>query len=529
MCTFKSLLGVESIGIPQPPLREKEPWRGTNGAIKRPSPVASALEGALISIACGGHKGLGEPTSKEDTEQRPETFLGEPCSKNIEWLANVNLKYPIRYAERDIVVRPSADIKRKSLTKISDTLFPQARMLLLDQNSLLELDQCPPLLTLEIPEIPEKPVDGSRMHFGIATTMQRLEESTPYIARWLKDTGAKLFVVLRKPDEGSPPSTREMSKMQKKMQKQGMDVTLLRPVRKEEQYTETFFSLAKIMYTYRTEEASWFVLMDDDTFFPSMRALLTMLDKYDPAKEYWIGAVSEMWGSVGRYGMMAFGGAGIFLSRALAAVIDEVYDVCTTEMHPAAGGDERVMRCIYGHTEIKLTNEPNLHQMDIFGDLSGVYESGRLPLSLHHWKGNAGYPVDLMSLVTDVCGECFLQRWQFGNDTVLSNGFSVAEYPSGELANGTDLFKAEETWDAHTVDESVNPGTAHSMSPVRPRLALDTQKVQYRLLESAVVNGAVRQSYLHRGKEGTDEVDTLLALYWRREDKSATNASTLPV
>ncbi|KAL8845073.1 MAG: hypothetical protein Q9176_000745 [Flavoplaca citrina] len=472
------------------------------------------------------NKGQEQQKSKGGFKPGSEQPQGGRCSKKIEWLASLDLTYPIHYAERDIVARPTPNEKRESLTKVGDTLFPQATVLLPNQNPLVNLNHCPPPLVLEIPDIPTTPVDGSQMHVGIATTMQRLEESTPYIARWLKNTGAKLFVVVRKPEQGNPPTAPEMAIKQTKMRKQGMDVTLLPPMKEEEQYTETYFSLAKIMYTHRTEEASWFVLMDDDTFFPSMRALLAMLDKYDPAREYWIGAVSEQWWSVARYGMMAFGGAGIFLSRALAAVIDEFYDVCTTEMHPAAGGDERVMRCIYGHTETKLTNEPNLHQMDIFGDLSGVYESGRLPLSLHHWKGNAGYQVDLMSLVTDICGECFLQRWQFGDDTVLSNGYSIAVYPEGELANGLDFSKAEETWDSHTVDESVNPGTAHSMSPSRPKLALGTQKIQYRLLESALVDGAVRQSYLRKGKEGTDEADTLLVLYWRKDDGSVSHNIT---
>ncbi|KAL8703753.1 MAG: hypothetical protein Q9225_008111, partial [Loekoesia sp. 1 TL-2023] len=158
---------------------------------------------------------------------------------------------------------------------------------------------------------------------------------------------------------------------------------------------------------------------------------------------------------------------------------------------------------------------PALHQMDIFGDLSGVYESGRLPLSLHHWKGG-DYPVDLMSLVSDICGDCFLQRWQFGKDTVLTNGFSIARYPEGEYANGLDFSKAEMTWDSHTVEKSVNPGTAHSMSPTRPRLELDKQKIQYRLKDSANIDGTVRQTYIHKGKRD-DEMDTVLVLYWRRE------------
>ncbi|KAI4245603.1 MAG: hypothetical protein L6R40_002404 [Gallowayella cf. fulva] len=481
--------------------------------------------GDLVNSKIGnGIKGKGKQQAKEGVETGGHESHGEPCGKNIEWLANVDLRYPLQFAQRDIFVHPTPDIQRKSLTRISGPLFPQLKTVLVDQNA--HLTDCPPPVALEIPDTPITPVNASRMHFGIATTLQRLEDSTPYIAQWLRHTEAKLFVVVIEPEKDLDPTSKEMAVRQAELRKQGLDVTLLPPLKKGELYTETYFSLAKVMYTHRTEEAEWFVLMDDDTFFPSMRALLAMLDKYDPGREYWIGAVSEMWWSVARYGMMAFGGAGIFLSRALAAVIDEVYDVCTTEMHPAAGGDERVMRCVYGHTETKLTNEPDLHQMDIFGDLSGVYESGRLPLSLHHWKGDDGYPVDLMSLVMNICGDCFLQRWQFGEDTVLSNGFSIAVYPEGGLANGLDFSKAEETWESHTVDESVNPGTAHSMSPARPRLALDKQKIQYRLLESAYVDGAVRQSYIHKGKEGTDEMDTLLVLYWRREDRTVLDNST---
>ncbi|KAI4246673.1 MAG: hypothetical protein L6R42_009835 [Xanthoria sp. 1 TBL-2021] len=141
-----------------------------------------------------------EQKSKEVVKQEPKKPLGEPCSKNIEWLANVDLNYPIHYAERDIIVRPTANTKRKALNNVSEILFPQAR-----------LDGCPPPLVLEVPDTPTTPVNASQMHFGIATTMQRLEESTPYIARWLRDTRAKLFVVIITPEEGVPPTSQEMA------------------------------------------------------------------------------------------------------------------------------------------------------------------------------------------------------------------------------------------------------------------------------------------------------------------------------
>ncbi|KAI4126378.1 MAG: hypothetical protein LQ338_003774 [Usnochroma carphineum] len=464
------------------------------------------------------------PSNNRLDDQEGKETPGQPCAKDIGWLAEFDIQYPFKYAEREIVVRPVAGLERKSVTKIDETLFSQAKDVIANRESHLELRDCKPALILDVPVFPTTPVNASKMVFGMATTLERLEDSQPHIARWLAHTRAELYVVVLNPEKGEASSDEQVAVRQGALRDQGMAVTLVRPLSKDELYTESYFSLVKVMYTHRTETSSWFVLMDDDTFFPSMQSLLAMLDKYDPTQQYWVGAVSEMWWSVARYGMMAFGGAGIFLSRALAAVLDEEYETCTTEMHPAAGGDERVMRCIYGHTETKLTNEPALHQMDIFGDLSGVYESGRLPLSLHHWKGG-DYPVNLMSLVSDVCGDCFLQRWQFGKDTILSNGYSIAQYPEGEYANGLDFRKAEETWDSHTVEESVNPGTWHSMSPSRPRLELDKQKIQHRLLESAVVDGGVRQTYIHRGKEEKDAA-TVLVLYWKKEDHARENTNT---
>ncbi|KAL8754861.1 MAG: hypothetical protein Q9184_004980 [Pyrenodesmia sp. 2 TL-2023] len=458
-------------------------------------------------------------SNKVQTLQGAKETTSQPCAKDVGWLANLDIQYPIKYAEREIVVRPKLGLGRESLTKVDEPLFPEASEMVATQESRLELRDCKPPITLDVPVFPTSPVNASSMVFGMATTLERLDDSGHHIARWLAHTQAKLMVVVIQPEKGTLATDEQIAIKQGVMRDQGMDVTLVRPLDEGEIYTESYFSLVKVMYTHRTKESSWFVLMDDDTFFPSMQALLAMLDKYDPDLQYWIGAVSEQWWSVGRYGMMAFGGAGIFLSRGLTAVLSKEYETCITEMHKAAGGDERVMRCVYGHTETKLTNEPALHQMDIFGDLSGVYESGRFPLSLHHWKGG-DYPVDLMSLVSDVCGDCVLQRWQFGKDTVLTNGFSIAEYPEGEFANGLDFRKAEETWDSHTIEASVNPGTWHSMSPSRPRLALDQQKIQYRLLESTTVDDGVRQTYVHKGKKDGDPA-TVLVLYWSREDSGA--------
>ena len=502
---FASLLLLGSIAFTLHRVRSTNPGFLSHlslSSLSSDKPTTDQPQNERVGNSEGEHSKSAESTAK-------------PCSHDLGWLDSIGIDYPIRYAQRNIIAKPNPKVQRDSMIKIGDRLFPDAQTVSKTEQASVELRDCQPPLVLDVPVSPPRAGVGSQMIFGIATTVKRLEESTPQIARWLAHTKARLFVIIIKPEKGEIATSKQIAVKQGELREMGLDVTLVTPLSQDELYTETYFSLVKVLYNNRKDDTSWFVLMDDDTFFPSVGALVDMLAKYDPAQQYWVGAVSEMWWSVARYGMMAFGGAGIFLSRALAKAMDGVYPQCITEMHPAAGGDERVMRCVYGHTETKLTNEPNLHQMDIFGDLSGVYESGRLPLSLHHWKGGE-YPVGKMSLVQEICGNCFLQRWQFGEDTVLSNGYSIAKYPEGEKANGLDFGHAEKTWDSRTVEESVNEGTWHSMSPMRPRLVLDKQKIQYKLVESSVLDGKVRQSYLHKSDD--DDLDTLLVLYWEKQE-----------
>ena len=191
------------------------------------------------------------------------------------------------------------------------------------------------------------------------------------------------------------------------------------------------------------------------------------------------------------------------------------------------------MECVYRYTQTKLTHIPELHQFDLGGDVSGIYESGRLPLSLHHWKrgwwderDGPAFPVVAMHLISDICGDCFLQRWQFKGDMILSNGYSIATYPRGALhkfKDGMDLSKVENTWaPIRTVENSVNRGTDHDVGPDRPMLELEKDKIQYRFLDAVKVEGGVRQFYHHYGLDG--ELDTILELYWTADLDDSTDA-----
>ena len=453
----------------------------------------------------------------------------EPCPDRLDWLNSLNLTYPVRYAHRSINVNFVSDLKRASITKVDGPLFPEFQTIDLTENAEVHLQHCEKPFLLDVPAPVQQSDDASHVIFGISTTLERLQDSITPLLRWLPNTHARLFVVaIEKEQEGEGEERQDavaadpqkVAELQAKMRGLGMDVTIVEPFGLQDMFSEKYFSLIKIMYENRSDKTLWISLLDDDTFFPSMPQLLNMLAKYDPHKQYYVGGLSEDWWSVTHYGMMGFGGAGVFLSIALAEVMVSNYDVCIKSSY-ANAGDIRIMECIYISTETKLSNERELHQVDIHGDLSGLYESGRMPISLHHWKPSGtddkGYDLPTMSLVAEVCGDCFLQRWQFGKNTVLSNGYSIAEYPKGNLKN-VNMDEMEETWGPLTkVEGSNNGGVDHSLAPIRPKMELEKEKVQYRLVHSAAIDGGVRQLYLHAGLE--EDIDSVYELFWTESKK----------
>lgn len=450
----------------------------------------------------------------------------QPCPDKPDWLSGLDLTFPIRYAHRDIIVNPNASAERASITKIDQSLFPDFQTIDINDDLTNDLLHCKPRMTLDVPVALKDSEDASHLMFGISTTQLRLDNSLPQLVRWLPHTNARLIIIVIESEQtdhsvavGGDPA--KMAATQNRLRDMGIDATLVDPLSLQDSFSQKYFSLTKIMFDNRKDETQWIGVIDDDTFFTSLPALVSMLGKHpNPAiEQYYVGGLSEEWWSVAHYGLMGFGGAGIFISLALAHIMADNYQYCKDTSRSSAG-DLRIMECIYDLTETKLTSERDLHQIDIHGDISGLFESGRLPLSLHHWKPGAatqsGYDLPMMHLVADICGECFLQRWQFGEDMVLANGYSISVYPQGDLQK--EKFEwIEYTWsEVSTVDGSNNRGVDHSLGPTRSKLELNEQKIQYKLINSAPVEGGVRQSYLHRGIDG--DIDSLVEIFWLRQD-----------
>ena len=438
------------------------------------------------------------------------------CSGNLTRLKDLDIKFPIKYARRDIIIKPNPDLSRSSLTWIQDPLLPEVQLIESVNSSDWTLEQCSPPLTLEVPAFPQQPANASHIIFGISTYIERMEESVPHLQRSLAHTNAQLIILAVKFGE-APPSSKEIAALEGRMRGLGIDATVV-GAPKGSLMQARYFSLVKTLSERSDSATQWISLLDDDTFLPSMHSLVDTLGTYDSSKEWYLGAISEDWWSVMVYGMMSFGGGGTFLSLPLAAQLNAHHDTCTKES-TAMQGDIRLFECITSHTTTKLQPLPGLHQTDLGGDLSGFYESGRLPLSLHHWKSGwhfeqkpeqralNTYAMAKMHLVSDVCGDCFLQRWRFGPDTVLSNGFSIATYLDAKALDGLvesgEMDKVEDTFLPTREVNSFMKGYEHSIGPLRPRVG---GKVQYKFLDARREDGGVRQYYVSRGLDGDPDI-----------------------
>lgn len=455
----------------------------------------------------------------------------EPCEEHLGWLEPYSFSYPINYVSRDIVAIPSPEKQRPALTNIDEPLLADFNVVDLAKSQILKSPKCLPPLSLNVSRVAVTPPDASNMIFGLQTTMGRLKSTVKHLARWLPNTNARLYAIVIESEESAADDA-EMAALEKHFADQGMNVTVMHPVSPVDSFAQRYFSLVSVMYKARDEKTDWVVCIDDDTFFPSMHDLVEMLKDHDPKKPQYIGSLSEDWWAVNHYGLMGFGGAGILLSTPLAKVVDEFTPEDKQHLRTSAG-DISVMDCIYAHSTTKLTHIAGLHQVDMHGDLSGFYESGREMLSLHHWKEGsaAGYKLEMekMHLVADICDNCFLQRWHFNNEFILSNGFSIAQYPQGQISGkkpggvlGTgvggivdkiDLQAMEHTWGDDII-------VLHSLAPIRDKVP-DDVKVGYKLLDSMLVDSdpeghktkdTVRQVYFKEGGEG--EKDTVMVLNW---------------
>jgi hypothetical protein len=376
---------------------------------------------------------------------------------------------------------------------------------------------CQQTHTIEVPSVKSVSNDNANtLMLGTATFLSRLNESLPEMAHWLANTDTKLLVILR--DER--PEEQHMQTVIDKAHNLGIAIYLVSDASMTGE-AESNFGLATHLYTHLSHETRWVGIIDDDTFFPSLPRLLEALKPYDTALPWYIGGLTERHLGISTEGFKAWGGAGIFLSVPLLTLLAENHDMCMSMS--GTWGDALWRDCIYNITSptVGLTTLKGLNQLDMFGDLSGWYESGlqTTPLSLHHWKSWHHFDVSAAHLVTEIAGvDTLFQRYKSVDNTVLTNGYSIVRYPD----TMPDLGLVEATM--HPYPGAQMPDAERelrdSLGRLRPALEEGREKITWRFTTALRMgDDCVRQFYVKGASAGQSDIDSLIEVDWCRSSR----------
>lgn len=431
----------------------------------------------------------------------------------------------VSYASRTIRYIPDAP-ERLPITQVDHELFPESFVKI----DIRKHNDIPNTGHIELhvkKSMRPDSVDASDLLFAASTTYQRFtDEVTSPVkewTRWLTDgqghtNGAGLILALFNTTQTEIEHTEQM------LAEVGISATV-KASDASLDMAGRYVALVSMLYQHPSrDQRKYFGLIDDDTFFPCMNELQRTLNHYDPSKPFYIGTFTERaeW-LLEHKAAFAYGGGGIFLTAPVARKLAELpclqKDDQGKYVLDSDQGDRLLYNCLDNHTEITLTYLPRLHQEDQFGDSSGFYESGQQPLSLHHYKSWHHFRPDKMHYVADACGEdCVLQRWQFKDNFILSNGYSVAEYPKGI---DFDPLLMEFTFDNGREEKGMD--MSYAFGGMRQSLSLTGRKRSWELLESVKEgDGKVRQVYLKRRGDGRwqplgaehPESDSIVQLLW---------------
>ncbi|PYH46803.1 glycosyltransferase family 31 protein [Aspergillus saccharolyticus JOP 1030-1] len=453
--------------------------------------AAAVLAACLFFLLSSSHgTTIDEPLSQNELNQPLSSPNDDAnsCSVDLELLRQyVTNPLSVDYARLEIAVDQS-----DNFTGYSDDLnvkFPKFRTVSLDgdaQREDLSPERCTPAATIKGPRPRPRP-DASHLIFGVATSMDRLLDSLDAFAHWAGGTNARILAVV---------DTAGSAKKEAMARAEALGIRLIIREKEAEERLDRWFYLVQDLYRLRDEKTQWVVLIDDDTFFPSMQRLVDRLATYDTTQPLYVGSTTEDLFQLYSGGLMAYGGAGIFLSLPLVQQLQPFFEECYVFK---SGGDRMLARCIYAHTNTKLTWERGLFQVDLRGDASGFYEAGReQPLSVHHWKSWFQADMVALSKVASVAGdEALLHRWLLPGDWYLVNGFSVIKYAT----ISDDPMPMEQTW-----DESKYTGPdpfTFSLGPLRRK---DENKISYRLQTAVSERERVRQIYTREVEPGRVEV-----------------------
>ncbi|GAA6005934.1 hypothetical protein JCM10207_007280 [Rhodosporidiobolus poonsookiae] len=334
----------------------------------------------------------------------------------------------------------------------------------------------------------------SSIMFGMSTTPDRVLWNLPVWAHWVPShpsppldpaqhvqTSALPMVLVLTP----PPNPTEQARTREAVEEaNGLGMYVEMRAREADRFETRYFALAEEMWSESERRklegvtTDWFVFSDDDTFFPDFDSLARLLAELNPADDHLIGTLSESTKQVAQWGHIAYGGAGIIVSRGTLEKVNKegVWAHCLAKFGAAFGGDAMVTHCaalVMDKTpQEALTVDDTLHQLDIRGDGTGFFQSGFLITSLHHWgswftlfppwhETGAGDLRKGIALVGKaaraVGGDNWGRRYVFEDGkVVVALGYSVTV--EAKPVSREDLDKSEHTWWEFETFHPIRPG-----------------------------------------------------------------------
>lgn len=367
---------------------------------------------------------------------------------------------------------------------------------------------CPEIIDVDV-AADDDVEETSKLLFGLATTVDRLDRLLPSLLYTYGNTKAGLIVLV-------PESDDDLEKQETYFRNRGLDLSLIAsPL----DFTARYFGMVEAFIEHirkHRPHTTWVGFSDDDTFFLSLPTIAKELKLFDEKKKHYIGSLSEASWQVDTFGHIAFGGAGVFVSKPLLDVLWKYYDEC--QSWGEQPGDQKLGQCIQRFGDTPLTLWPSLYQMDMTDPVDGVYESGRKIESMHHW--NSWYSKDVVKMTTVAAAagrKSVLRRWVFDQEELIdpNSGEKVRHF--WVLTNGYSLVKY--TYDKNVPDDAINfdatektwpedpRGFEERLGPLRPAENEGIAKDRWLLSNAYVVGDNVHQFYVREEDEGHSVIE----------------------
>ncbi|KAJ2977546.1 hypothetical protein NQ176_g4312 [Zarea fungicola] len=299
--------------------------------------------------------------------------------------------------------------------------------------------------TIHLPS-PEGPrpgqFDASSYVFGVSTTYERLMENDRAMIKswqwWLTSgkkatNGAHIIVILDRADD------HQIKSLETALESLTISATVKNSA-ESLSAPRRYAQLAGELLAYGSGLSAvgimkeWFILMDENMFFPCLSLLNEKLATYDTRQSIYIGVPSDADDWLVKDGKLTTTGGGVvvlshdglskLLSLSCAGADGSTESVSHSQQWTAV-----IHECMTTHGKMSMDVIPGLYTPDTNSELSelGSFETGNRPIVIRNQE--RGLDLVRAYLIADECGEaCFMQRFLFKDNWVLVNGVSISQY-----------------------------------------------------------------------------------------------------